>query len=144
MGRTVCITDQEAADQRDKDMLAHRGESEDPSGAMVFPPFASGCLLEGSGWAGTYFPQPWIASEKLDDALAKSAWLITDHSGACTSTVQWVSLGDQSIEPFAPALANWLESSGQEAVLVRPDRYVFGSGTAKELLAAYHGQLGVD
>jgi 3-(3-hydroxy-phenyl)propionate hydroxylase len=141
MGRTVCITDKAAAAQRDKEMLAQRVEAEDPSGAMVFPPFASGCLLEGASWAGTYFSQPWSASVKLDDVLSNCAWLITDQTGASTSTVQWVSLRDPSIAPFASVLADWLKQSGQDAVLVRPDRYVFGCGTATELLAAYSAAL---
>ncbi|MEH6567478.1 MAG: bifunctional 3-(3-hydroxy-phenyl)propionate/3-hydroxycinnamic acid hydroxylase [Halioglobus sp.] len=143
MGQTVCITDRAAADQRDKDMLAQRGTTEDPSGAMALPPLAAGCLLEGSKWAGTYFPQPWNATDKLDDVLEKSAWLISHKKGASSSDVQWVSLLDEIMEPFAPALAGWLEENGCEAVLVRPDRYVFGTGTVIELLSAYNSQVGI-
>jgi len=46
-------------------------------------------------------------------------------------------LGDEALAPFRAALAKWLDEHGAEAVLVRPDRYVFGSGDPAALLAAW-------
>ena len=48
-----------------------------------------------------------------------------------------VSLSDVAMAPFAADLAGWLDRRDAEAVLVRPDRYVFGAGPAAELVRAW-------
>jgi 3-(3-hydroxy-phenyl)propionate hydroxylase len=47
------------------------------------------------------------------------------------------------LSPFRAALQSWLATAKAEAVLVRPDRYVFGTGSAVDLLAAYVEQAGI-
>ena len=39
-----------------------------------------------------------------------------------------ITLDDPRMTPFRERLAAWLASRGVEAVLVRPDRYIFGAG----------------
>lgn len=43
--------------------------------------------------------------------------------------------------PFRATLEAWLATRGAEAVLVRPDRYVFVTGTPDALLGAYRTTL---
>ncbi|MCL9999481.1 MAG: hypothetical protein NBV68_08870 [Erythrobacter sp.] len=43
--------------------------------------------------------------------------------------------------PFGADIGQWLEAHRAEAVLVRPDRYVFGTGTPAELTAAWAAAL---
>ena len=43
------------------------------------------------------------------------------------------------LAPFSAGLVRWLDEAGTDAVLVRPDRFVFGTGKATELLAAWPG-----
>jgi 3-(3-hydroxy-phenyl)propionate hydroxylase len=52
------------------------------------------------------------------------------------------SLEDTMLAAFAPALQDWLTANAGDAVLVRPDRYVFGTGSLRELLDAYRAALG--
>ena len=69
MGRTVCITDPEAAAMRDAQMLAARAAGHSPDGTVEYPPIAQGLILVGSAGAGSYFPQPVVGEVRLDDVL---------------------------------------------------------------------------
>ena len=141
MGRVVCTLDPEVAAQRDATMLSpgHRP----PLPAFAPPALARGCLLEGSAAAGGFFVQPWALGTGLDDLLGPGAWLISRTAAQRPSDVNAVSLADARLAPFHPALAAWLDAHGQaEAVLVRPDRYVFGTGDPDTLLTAWRAVLG--
>ena len=122
MGRTVCITDPQAAAARDAQMLAARAAGQSPDGAIEYPPIASGLILAGSAGAGSYFPQAVVGEARLDDVLGAAPWLI-DRS----------ALDRPDLAPFRAALTAWLDGHGADAVLVRPDRHVFGTGNAVEL-----------
>ncbi len=121
MGRVVCITDPQAAAQRDQAMAAQQaaGIRPPPPAPLSIGP---GCRLEGSNGAGELFPQPWSGDQKLDAILGDGPWLI-----------RLADLDSPALKPFAADLASWLLARSAEAVLVRPDRYVFGTGTPDAL-----------
>jgi 3-(3-hydroxy-phenyl)propionate hydroxylase len=141
MGRTVCITDPEAARLRDEKMLASRASGPSPDGSLSFPPLAHGCLLEGVSAAGSYFPQAVAnQTDRLDDVLGPGAWLISRSPATgpgTTTTLRRVALDDFEIAPFKEQLKTWLTKHSADAVLVRPDRYVFGAGAAEALQGAW-------
>ena len=138
MGRTVCITDPAAAAARDAAMLAQRAKGKSPSRPLGAPPLTGGCLMSGSPGAGEVFPQPWTADgSRLDDVAGEGAWLISRCDTGPAEGVKALSLESASLRPFADDIANWLDKHGAEAVLVRPDRYVFGTGTAEGLALAW-------
>lgn len=140
MGQTVCITDPVAAEARNQQMRAARAAGQSPDGAVEFPPLATGCMLGGTAGAGSYFPQFMAAEgERIDDALGEQAWLIgTIMPGiAAPAGISLVSLDAAPLAPWRKAAAQWLTERGAEAVLVRPDRYVFGTGDAASLLSAW-------
>ncbi|MFM2302458.1 MAG: hypothetical protein RLZZ84_2194 [Pseudomonadota bacterium] len=123
MGRTVCITDPAAAAMRDAQMLAARAAGQSPDGALEYPPIDSGVILAGSPAAGRYFPQPvGSAGQRLDEVLGIGHWLLTRAELDRTER-DWAELA-----PFRAALEQWFDQAGTAAVLVRPDRYVFGTG----------------
>jgi 3-(3-hydroxy-phenyl)propionate hydroxylase len=126
MGRTVCITDPAAAAMRDQQMLAARAAGHAPDGPVEYPPISEGVILAGSPGAGRYFPQACAGEAKLDDALGAGHWLITR-----------AALSESRLAPFCDAIAAWLDRHDAEAVLVRPDRYVFGTGAADDLARAW-------
>lgn len=125
MGRTVCISDPAAARQRDEQMLAARKAGQSPDGALAYPPIAEGAILAGSPGAGSYFPQFTAGGARADDLLGDGPWLI--------------EAGDARLAAFAGDLAQWLGAHQAEAVLVRPDRQVFGTGGAAALSKAWQG-----
>jgi 3-(3-hydroxy-phenyl)propionate hydroxylase len=131
MGRTVCIADPAAAAARDTAMLAARAAERDsgtPPSAIGWPPFTAGCILAGSPGAGEVFPQPWAAGQRLDDVLGPGAWLI-----ARAASPGALSLDDARLAPFAADIARWLDRRSADAVMVRPDRTVFGTGAPDAL-----------
>jgi len=141
MGRTVCITDPAAAAARDAAMLAQRKAGEPSGGGLGGPPLANGCLLEGSPAAGELFPQPWVSVgdqvSRLDDVAGPGPWLIARDAGPKFAGLNVLALDDSRLKSFAPDLAAWLDRHDAAAVLVRPDRYVFGTGTADPLAVAW-------
>jgi len=147
MGRVVCTADRAAAAARDEAMLAQRR-----AGAQAPLPapldFAQGCLLAGSNGAGGLFPQPWAerdgAALRLDDVLGAEAWLISRSTpviGRTLAPLTAVGLDDPILAPFRERLITWLDKQGADAVLVRPDRYVFGTGDPGDLAANFAAAL---
>ena len=144
MGRIVCTADPEMAAQRDAVMLAQRAQGQQP----VPPPDPSpgpGIFMTASARAGSIFPQGVAGEKRLDDLLGAGAWLIVRTSrevaGIVSSVVHVVALAVGELAPFAPGLSAWLDDARADAVLVRPDRYVFGTGDARALLSAYEAAL---
>lgn len=136
MGRVVCTLDPQAAAMRDAGMLAQRAAGQPALPPAAPPPLAKGCVLTGAPAAGTLFPQPWAEGIGLDDALGARAWLIGEGVSP-TPGLAALPLTDARLAPYREALAGWLADKGVAAVLVRPDRYVFGAGDAATLAAAW-------
>lgn len=135
MGRVVCALDPEIARMRDAQMLAARAAGLPAMPPAAPPPIAGPAVLTGTPAAGELFPQPVVSRAdgavlRLDDVLGSEPWLIT-----------MAGLGEPRLAPFRDALAAWLEARGVAAVLVRPDRHVFGSGAAEHLSEAWAAAL---
>jgi 3-(3-hydroxy-phenyl)propionate hydroxylase len=150
MGRVVCTTDPVQAAERDRAMLAARAAGGRQDAPPPPPPFASGFVFPSDA-AGTLFPQPWIdasgRTQRLDDVLGAQAWLIAreapradlnTHAGVLCVR----ALSEPELAPFAHALGAFLKSHDCEAVLIRPDRYVFGTGRSEALVNAFKGSGG--
>lgn len=127
MGKTVCITSKWGAFLRDMKFKLARALGKLPDGPPAYPPLSAGVILQGSAAAGIYFPQKILKDgRRFDDALGNEYQLITKHE-----------LKAAQLTPFADSLSKWLEQQKAEAVLVRPDRYIFGTGEPDILLAAW-------
>jgi 3-(3-hydroxy-phenyl)propionate hydroxylase len=79
---------------------------------------------------------------RLDDVLGDGAWLIgtLDDAPVWADTrvpVTCVSLDDARLVPYRAGLEAWLAAREAQAVLVRSDRYVFGTGAARDVLVAF-------
>lgn len=142
MGRVVCTLDPDAAAARDAQMLARLESGAPPLPPLAPPPFAQGCILAGAPGAGAMFPQPCLGEGvrrlRMDDVLGDGPWLIArDTADIDARGVDVVSLDSDLLAPFRTAIAAWLDEHGAKAVLVRPDRYIFGAGEPAALLAAW-------
>lgn len=147
MGQVVCTLDQDAAAARDAHMLTMRQAGASPLPSPTPPPLSGGCILAGSSSAGLPLPQPVAEASgrilyRLDDVLADEAWLIsTTPLDAPLVGARFISLDAEVLTPFRSTLAAWLETQQAQAVLVRPDRYVFGTGTPAGLTLAWSETL---
>ena len=142
MGRMVCLQDRDAAAARDRQLLESRKAGASPLPPLRPAPFAQGCILAGSAAAGDIFPQATSGEAaqrlRLDDAMPDGAWLISRTPVEVSVDGLIVrNLDDDALTPFRSALATWLDACGVEAVLVRPDRQVFGTGEAGALATAW-------
>lgn len=142
MGRIVCVQDEQAASMRDQGMIAARAakaaSANDPLPGL--PGFTSG-FLHPSPRAGELLPQTTAARTrdgrrgKLDDILGDGFWLLTRQATATHAHVKNVVLGHDLTDETG-RLEQWLDDAGAQAALIRPDRYVFGTGNPNELTAA--------
>jgi 3-(3-hydroxy-phenyl)propionate hydroxylase len=140
MGRVVCTLDRQAAAERDVAMLASRASGVPPLPPLRPAPFSQGCILAGSPGAGTPFPQPTRDQGRLrmDDRLEGNAWLITRRPTTIViEGLQVAELACDPLTPFRAELEAWLDARRAEAVLIRPDRCVFGTGEPAALAAAW-------
>jgi 3-(3-hydroxy-phenyl)propionate hydroxylase len=147
MGRTVCMIDPDAARSRDAQMLAAR-TNPSPNGGLNFPPFEAGCIVAGRSGAGSYFPQAVSGEgnqQRLDDLLGPCAWLISRSRAVVRrrgrGSLTGVALDEPVLEPFRAQLGRWLDEHKADAVLIRPDRYVFGTGDARTLAQLWAGWM---
>lgn len=77
---------------------------------------------------------------RLDDALGAGAWLRLRSGSSLDSMeggLRTIYLGDPLMDGFRDEIASWLEERECDAVLVRPDRFVFGLGEPDRLLNAW-------
>ncbi len=142
MGRIVCVQDEQAASMRDQGMIAARAAK--PAGANDPLPGLPGVragFLHPSPRAGELLPQTTAARTadgkhgKLDDILGDGFWLLTKQATTTLSHVKLVVLG-HDVTDETGRLDKWLDDAGASAALIRPDRYVFGTGNPDELTAA--------
>ena len=132
MGRMVCTTSKWSAFMRDLKFKLGRMLGKLPDGPPAYPPIGEGAILAGSEGAGRYFPQLMSANGvRIDDILGNRHWLIERDR-----------LTEPALAPFGHSLCEWLDAHNADAVLVRPDRYVFGTGSCDQLHAAWQKMTG--
>jgi len=142
-GRYICELDPELAATRDARIRTEALRNAGETAHDLIPAIREGLVLAATPGAGERFVQPILADgSKLDD-LTGDGWrlFVRDDTvvGAAPGVTRIVStaLADND------AIAAWLDRHGVDAVLVRPDHYVFGSASdsAEDLLAARAAQL---
>jgi 3-(3-hydroxy-phenyl)propionate hydroxylase len=109
------------------------------------PLLGRGFHAGNSDLIGLMMPQPVLANgQRLDDHIGERFSLLMPASGAAALAAderkQLAACGVELIDDACEALQAWLGACGHWAVLVRPDRYVFGAaangGELRMLLTA--------
>ena len=115
IGRLIQVTEEEAAAAETFEPKSIRGDS----GAR---PITSGFIETDAAGAGELFPQPLLATGMLDDQL-----------GGGFSVVSRVEAVEADVvTPMGPA-GKWLRDRGVEFAVIRPDRYVYSTGSVDRL-----------
>lgn len=135
-GRYICELDPTKAAARDATIRAAAAQKAGETAADLIPAIASGLVAQATPAAGARFIQPILDDgRKLDDLTGQGWRLFVRNAGQNGGFVA-------EDLPDGGAVSAWLDTHGAQAVLVRPDHYVFGTGKAAELLAARDRLLG--
>lgn len=135
-GRYICELDPAKAAIRDSEIRAQGAARQGETAADLIPAVKTGFIASGTKGAGERFIQPILVDgRKLDDLTGQGWRLFVRH--ASPEAGAFVA-GDL---PDGGAVLGWLQQRDAQAVLVRPDHYVFGTGEATALLALRDAQL---
>lgn len=136
-GRYICMLDPDEARHRDAQLRDRAANGNGETAADLIPAIYGGVILAGSPGAGQRFIQPQVGEKKLDD-LTGGGWRLFVRQNPGGGGHSGVAVCDVSKIGDGGALLNWLDLHGVDAVLVRPDHYVFGSceGLATPLIEA--------
>jgi 3-(3-hydroxy-phenyl)propionate hydroxylase len=143
MGRIVCTLDGEVARARDEQML--RARSVGVSIALPSLPGIVDGFVTATPMAGELFPQPRAhlangSEGRLDDLMGHEFWLISRRTiGESLPHLKAVQLGVDLFDDGT--IDNWLRKADAEAVLIRPDRYVYGTGSQAALVDSLRALL---
>jgi 3-(3-hydroxy-phenyl)propionate hydroxylase len=140
-GRYICELDPAKAAARDEEMARRAAAATPQTAADLIPALSAGVVASGTPGAGERFIQPVLADGRRLDTVTGGGWRLFAQGATAAPGVTAVDLATLA---DGGALAGWLAARGAPAVLVRPDHYVFGTGTAEALLAARSAMLGLD
>ncbi len=121
-GRYICVLDKAEAAQRDADIRAAQGQP--ATAADLIPAICDGIILHESIGAGERFIQPMVGNVRLDDVTG-GGWRLFIRSGNIPA--QGITVIDASALNDDGVITNWLNARNIDAVLVRPDHYIFGT-----------------
>lgn len=125
----------------------HAGEDADKTPGPLRPRLGPGVRADDADeFAGTLSAQPTLATgQRLDDAIGYRFGVVgepaclaaaSDGTRACLG-----SLGAVIVDDDSEALRNWVQALGAAAVVVRPDRYVYGTAHSADEVDALVGRL---
>lgn len=138
-GRYICELDPAKAAERDATIRAQGAARKGETAADLIPAITTGFIAPGTPGAGERFIQPNLADgSKLDDLTGQGWRLFVCDASAAGTPAGAIAVGDL---PDDGAVRGWLDRKAADAVLVRPDHYVFGTGDAAALLAIRNAQL---
>lgn len=154
-GRYICELDPERAAERDVRMRERARSGVAHTAADLIPAYALGAIAAGTPGAGERFVQPAVRAEggmRLLDDVTGSGWRLFVRGddaidAASVHAERLALLGTRIVDASAIAddgtLVGWMEARGVEAVLVRPDFYVFGTAGSdlEPLVEALDGAL---
>lgn len=142
-GRYICELDPATAAARDARIRAEAAERSGETAADLIPAIATGIVEQGSPAAGERFIQPLLDDGRRLDDLTGQGWRLFVRSAGIAGEAPDVACFVAADMPDGGALTRWLDARGVDAVLVRPDHYVFGTApvTAAGLLGARAAML---
>lgn len=144
-GRYICELDPAKASARDADMRERAQNSAGETAHDLIPAIRQGIVAEQTPGAGERFIQPLLGDgRKLDDAIGAGWRLYVRNAGIAGQAADVTRAVADDIADGGALLA-WMDGHQVDAVLVRPDHYVFGTarGNASALLDQRSALLGI-
>ncbi|ESQ87396.1 monooxygenase [Asticcacaulis sp. AC460] len=141
-GRYICELDPAKASERDETLRRRQREGQDiATAADLIAPYAQGLVAPG---AGERFVQPRVADGRLLDDIMPRGFVLLSRRAVEHPLIGQLGIAQQVVDAAfdtTGALGDALDRHQAEAVLLRPDRYVYGWGTADHLLDLLSAQL---
>ncbi|MFK0119829.1 bifunctional 3-(3-hydroxy-phenyl)propionate/3-hydroxycinnamic acid hydroxylase, partial [Streptomyces sp. NPDC090994] len=171
LGRVICVTDAEAAAERDRRMVAAGGDPARALPPLPPPVLGPGALSASSDpanrMAGQLFPQFQVAragrTGRFDDIVGQGFRILTTEDAQASLTAEQLDFlrevdavlvhvvpaqgaadspaGTGPVTDTTGACLAYLREQGARAVVVRPDFYVFGASTEAGGLGALVDEL---
>ena len=135
-GRYICELDPAKAGSRDAAIRAQSSEKQGETAADLIPAISTGIIATGTSGAGERFIQPVLADGRKLDDLTGDGWRLFVRDAGIPGGAPGVSRIIAADLPDHGAVAAWLDARTTDAMLLRPDHYVFGTGSVADLLAA--------
>lgn len=135
-GRYICELDPAKAAVRDAAIRAQSASKSGETAADLIPAVSTGFVVSGTPGAGERFIQPILDDGRKLDDLAGQGWRLFVRDDAVGGQAHGVTRIVAADLPDSGAVLGWLNARKADAVLVRPDHYVFGTsaGSASSLL----------
>jgi 3-(3-hydroxy-phenyl)propionate hydroxylase len=144
-GRYICEIDPAQAAARDADMRKRAQNSAGETAHDLIPAIELGIVAAQTPGAGERFIQPLLSDGRmLDDATGAGWRLFVRHSGVAGQALNVTRVIAADLDDGGSLVA-WMGHHQVDAVLVRPDHYVFGTarGSATALLDLRAAMLGL-
>lgn len=125
-GRYICELDPEKAGIRDRERRAQSLQTQGETAHDLIPAISTGIILNESSAAGERFIQPATGEALLDD-FTGGGWRLFFRNCGSSGASSDVAVFDADTLPDDGAVRRWLDDRDVNAVLVRPDHYVFGT-----------------
>jgi 3-(3-hydroxy-phenyl)propionate hydroxylase len=143
-GRYICELDPAKAAARDNELRKKAALEMPETAADLIPAIKVGIIFAGSHGAGERFIQPRIDGMLLDQIMG-AGWRLfvrNEQIGGDAGGLKRINCADLADDG---ALTAWLKLHDADAVLVRPDHYVFGTAkdSVDELVRAHFAALGL-
>ena len=135
-GRYICELDRQKAAERDAAIRAQSANRSGETAADLIPAIDCGFVATGTAGAGERFIQPTLDDGRKLDDHAGHGWRLFVRDASIGGDARGVARMAATELPDGGAVLAWLDAREVDAVLVRPDHYVFGTakGSALPLL----------
>ncbi|TCM19737.1 3-(3-hydroxy-phenyl)propionate hydroxylase [Novosphingobium sp. PhB165] len=142
-GRYICELDPAEAALRDARIREEARQKAGETAHDLIPAITEGVVLAKTSGAGVRFIQPILFDGRKLDDLTGGDWRLFVRDDAVAGSAEGVTRVSASTLPDNGAVMAWLDAHDADAVLIRPDHYVFGTAvhSAEDLLAARAAQL---
>ena len=136
-GRYICELDPAKAAARDAAIREVAAQKRGETAADLIPAISCGFVAPGTAGAGERFIQPRLDDGRRLDDLTGQGWRLFVRDASVSGEDADIIRCIATDLPDRGAVMGWLDAKRVDAVLVRPDHYVFGTatGSASGLLA---------
>ena len=97
--------------------------------------YGAGFFAAGGRAVGRQIPQPTVGGVPLDDLIG-GRWTLLHTGSVPAGSDTWHNIGVPSVHVAEPSLTRWLRSRGADAVVIRPDGFIYSAASSDHPMPA--------